>query len=102
MDKAAYEATAKTVGKWIVPLAKAQHIERELVKATEKATNLAIALREVMAFGGELDAGWELDPAAMELFERCRALVNQFPANAGSVAFGRERQSAEAENSTPT
>lgn len=44
MDKAAYHATARTVGKWIVPLAKAQHIERELGKITEKAEHLAIAL----------------------------------------------------------
>lgn len=44
MDKAAYEATTRTVGKWIVPLAKAQHIERELVKISEKAEHLAIAL----------------------------------------------------------
>ena len=29
-DKAAYEATNRTVGKWIVPLAKAQYIEKKL------------------------------------------------------------------------
>jgi len=36
MDKAAYEATTRTVGKWIVPLAKAQHIERELKNLREQ------------------------------------------------------------------
>jgi hypothetical protein len=36
MDKAAYEATTRTVGKWIVPLAKAQHIERELQNLWEQ------------------------------------------------------------------
>ena len=28
-DNSAYEATTRTVGKWIVPIAKAQKIERE-------------------------------------------------------------------------
>jgi hypothetical protein len=36
MDAAAYEATTRTVGKWIVPLAKAQHIERELQNLWEQ------------------------------------------------------------------
>lgn len=46
MDKAAYEATTRTVGKWIVPLGKAQYIERELnsVRAElEKQRDAALA-----------------------------------------------------------
>ena len=37
VDKAAYEATTRTVGKWIVPLAKAQSLERQRNFANSRA-----------------------------------------------------------------
>lgn len=78
MDAAAYEATTRTVGKWIVPLAKAREMERQRNEART-------ALRDVMAFGGDPDAEWELDPTAKGLFERCRAIVGQSSENAESI-----------------
>ena len=39
-NKAAYEATTRTVGKWIVPIAKAQKIERERDLAKDHLTAL--------------------------------------------------------------
>jgi hypothetical protein len=53
MDAAAYEATTRTVGKWIVPLAKARQLEREL----DKARTAARKLRDAFATGERLP--WE-------------------------------------------
>lgn len=53
MDKAAYEATTRTVGKWIVPLAKAQHVERLYETECKDYAALLKTLKKVI---GERDA----------------------------------------------
>ena len=72
MDNAAYEATTRTVGKWIVPLAKAQHIEKELNGLRKRVRELEV----VADLATGLDTGQDCDPAHHGLVCAAMAALN--------------------------
>lgn len=53
-DAAAYEATTRTVGKWIVPLAKARKLERERDEASDSYVNAVNQLAAERALADRL------------------------------------------------
>ena len=67
-DKAAYEATTRTVGKCIVPLAKAQQLECERNEAIAQRDALKNALIEMRY--GHTDKAESMAMAALQSLEK--------------------------------
>ena len=81
MDAAAYEATTRTVGKWVVPLAKARKVERDRDVLAARVKELEI----VADIAAGLDTGQDCDPAHHGLVCAAMTALN-FPENARDLA----------------
>jgi hypothetical protein len=76
MDAAAYEATPRTVGKWIVPLAKGREMERKFNALAARVQ----ALESVAMLAARLDTSQDCDPAHHSLvIDAMEALTRELP-----------------------